>query len=166
MPFIRIILPLCGTSGGPAGDTLHENKALNRHVGWHEGCNIKSMRKHSKQMKAAEIEMLTARVRTIAQAVVSSHAADRMAQKGVTGREIELCLQHGVPVEIHNEASELRVVVRFAYGKPKVAVCVVVGLETGTIATTWKNAGSDSHSTLNLWAYQWNVNVCSLLATA
>jgi hypothetical protein len=120
-------------------------------------------RKHSKQMKAAEIEALTVRIRQIAKAVVSSHATDRMAQKGVTGRELELCLQYGAPVEIHNEASELRVVVRFAYGKPKVAVCVVVGLLSGTVATTWKNAGSDNHSTLNLWAYQWDVNVCNLL---
>lgn len=122
------------------------------------------MRKHSKQMKAAELEALTARCRTIGAALISSHATERMAQKGVTAKEISLCLQYGVPVEIHNEASELRVVLRFAYGKPKVAVCVVIGLESGTIATTWKNAGSDNHSTLNLYAYQWNINVCSLLA--
>lgn len=115
-------------------------------------------------MKAAEIEALTVRIRQIAKHVISTHAAERMAQKGVTGREIELALQYGLPVEIHNEANELRVVVRFAYGKPKVAICVVVGFVSGTIATTWKNAGSDNHSTLNLYAYQWNVNVCSLLA--
>lgn len=123
-------------------------------------------RKHITQMKPAEVVMLTAATRKLGQALITSHAADRMAQKGVTAKDINLCLQYGTPVEIHNEASELRVVLRFAYGKPKVATCVVLGLSTGTIATVWKNAGNDNHGSLNLWAYGWNVNVCTLLGVA
>lgn len=117
-------------------------------------------------MKQAEIEVLEVRVREIAATVISTHAADRMTQKGVTAKEIENCLKYGIAIEIHNEANELRAVIRHAYGKPKVAVCVVIGLASGTIATTWKNAGSDNHSTLNLYAYQWNVNVATVLAGA
>ncbi len=62
-----------------------------------------------------------------------------MAQKGVSGKEIEICLKYGHAVEFHDEANELRAVIRHAFGKPKVAVCVVIGLGTGTIATCWKN---------------------------
>ena len=121
-------------------------------------------RKHEKQMNGEEKAALITRVRQIAETVISTHAADRMAQKGVTAKEIENCLRYGFAVEIHNEASEWRAVIRHAYGRPKVAVCVVIGLETGTIVTTWKNAGSDNHATLNLNAYDLKVNVASLLA--
>ncbi len=86
-----------------------------------------------------------------------------MAQKGVTAKEIENCLKYGNGIEIHNEAGELRAVVRHAYGRPKVAVCVVIGLGSGTIVTTWKNSGSDNHKTLNVLAYGWQVNVVELL---
>ncbi len=114
-------------------------------------------------MKEAEKQALTSRIREVAETVISTHAAERMAQKGVTAREIENCLKYGNGIEIHNEQGELRAVVRHAYGRPKVAVCVVIGLESGTIVTTWKNSGSDNHKTLNVLAYGWQVNVVELL---
>lgn len=122
------------------------------------------MKRHRQQMKAAEIEALETRLRQITTTLLADHAEQRMAEKNVTPRDIELTLKYGQAIEIHNEASELRAVIRFAYGKPKVATCLVIGLETGTIVTTWKNAGNDNHGTLNLYAYQWDVNVASLLA--
>jgi hypothetical protein len=121
-------------------------------------------RKHREQMKASEIAALEISVRKVTARILSTHAAARMAEKGVTVKEIENCLKYGIAIEIHNEAGELRVVIRHAYGRPKVAVCLVIGLTSQTVVTTWKNAGSDSHSTLNLFKYQWNVNVASLLA--
>jgi hypothetical protein len=121
-------------------------------------------RKHETEMNEAEKAALTARIREIAETVISTHAADRMTQKGVTAKEIEICLRYGNGIEIHNEQGELRAVVRHAYGRPKVAICVVIGLETGLIVTTWKNAGSDNHKTLNTYAYGWKENVVSLLA--
>ena len=102
---------------------------------------------------AADREMTTQLVRQIAQTVISTHAADRMAQKGVTGREIEICLTYGSVIEVHDEAGEWRAVIRHAFGMPKVAVYVVIGIMTGTIVTCWKNAGSDNHATLNTLAY-------------
>jgi hypothetical protein len=122
------------------------------------------MRKHTKQMKQTEREALNTFIKQIAVHVVSTHAAERMTQKDVSAREIELCLQYGEGIEIHNDAGTPRAVVRFQYGRPKVAVCVVVELLTGKIVTVWKNAGSDNHQTLNLFAYQWTVNVAILLA--
>lgn len=124
-------------------------------------------RKHRKQMKAAEIGTLETHIRKVCARIIDgTHATDRMAQKGVTAKEIVNALKYGEVIEIHNEANELRAVVRFAYGRPKVAVCVVVGMETGTVVTCWKNAGQDNHQTLNLYAYTWNVNACALFAPA
>jgi len=92
-------------------------------------------------MKAAEIAALEISVRKVTAHILSTHAAYRMAQKGVTAKEIENCLKYGIAIEIHNEAGELRAVIRHAYGRPKVAICLVIGLESQTVVTTWKNAG-------------------------
>ena len=121
------------------------------------------MKTHRKYMKAAEIEALELRVREIAETVISTHAAERMHQKNVTAREIENCLRYGVVIELHDEAGELRMVVRHDSGRPKVGVVAVVAFETGTIVTVWRNAGSDNHATLNDFAYQRNVKIASIL---
>lgn len=120
------------------------------------------MKKHRQQMKAAEIATLEVAVRTYANPTFAQHAYDRMAEKHVTAREIELALKYGEVIEVHNEAGTLRSVVRFPYGKPKVAVCVVLDFDTNAVVTTWKNAGSDNHKTLNLLAYSWKVDVTTL----
>jgi|SRR5271166_844124 len=121
------------------------------------------MKTHYSLMTEADREMTTHLVRQVAETVISTHAAERMEQKIVTAREIEICLTYGRVIEVHDEAGEWRAVVRHAFGMPKVAVCVVIGLMTGTIVTTWKNAGSDNHKTLNRFAYE-KVNLASLLA--
>ena len=121
------------------------------------------MKKHESQMSSTEKEAITVRIREIAEVVISSHAADRMTQRVVSSKEIEICLKYGHVVELHDESNELRAVIRHSFGKPKVAVCVVVGLETGTIVTTWKNAGSDNHKTLNVYAYDKSADVLAML---
>ena len=110
------------------------------------------MKKHESQMSGAEKEAIAVRVREIAETVISSHAADRMNQKIVSSKEIEICLKYGQAVEL-----------RHGFGRPKVAVCVVVVLQTGTIVTTWKNAGSDNHKTLNVFAYDKSADVLAML---
>ena len=121
------------------------------------------MKKHESQMSQAEKETVAARVREIAEKIISTHAAGRMTQKGVTGRELEIALKYGHAVEIHDEANELRAVIRHAFGKPKVAVCAVVGLASGLVVTTWKNAGSDNHATLNAFVYDKAMPVLAML---
>lgn len=122
------------------------------------------MKRHRQQMSSREIEALEARTRKVTEALLIAHAEQRMAEKGITARDIELTLKYGIAIEINSDATdEYRAVVRHAYGKPKVATCMVLGLTSGKVVTTWKNAGSDNHSTLNLYAYQWNVNVANLL---
>ena len=139
--------------------------AFRASVVWQPVCNRHGMKRHEKQMSQAEKEVAVSRVRQIAETVISTHAADRMAQKNVTAREIENCLKYGRVIELNNDSpSEYRLVVRHDYGRPKVGVVVVVGVTTGTIVTTWKNAGSDSHATLNLYAYQLAVSALIALA--
>ncbi len=121
------------------------------------------MKKHENQMSGAEKAAIAMRVAEIAETIISTHAADRMAQKGVSGKEIEICLKYGHAVEMHDEANELRAVIRHSFGMPKVAVCVVIGLCSGTIVTTWKNAGNDNHATLNMFAYDKSMNVLAML---
>jgi hypothetical protein len=121
------------------------------------------MKKHEKDMSGAEKEAIAVRVREIAEVVISSHAADRMNQKIVTSKEIEICLKYGHAVELHDEAGEMRAVIRHGFGRPKVAVCVVIGIETGTLVTCWKNSGSDNHKTLNTFAYDKSADIMSLL---
>lgn len=121
------------------------------------------MKKHENQMNPAEKAAIAVRVSEIAATIISTHAADRMDQKKVTSKEIEICLKYGHAVEMHDEASELRAVIRHSFGKPKVAICVVIGLETGTIVTCWKNAGSDNHSTLNTFVYDKAMPVLAML---
>ncbi len=121
------------------------------------------MKKHENQMSGAEKAAIAMRVAEIAETIISTHAADRMAQKGVSGKEIEICLKYGHAVEMHNEANELRAVIRHSFGKPKIAVCVVIGLCSGTIVTTWKNNGSDSHKTLNVFVYDKSMPIVTLL---
>ncbi len=123
------------------------------------------MKRHEKQMNQAEKDDAVTRVRQIAETVISTHAADRMAQKNVTAKEIENCLKYGRVIELNDESpKEFRLVVRHDYGRPKVGVVVVVGVTTGTIVTTWKNAGADGHLTLNLYAYQLETSVIKALA--
>jgi hypothetical protein len=123
------------------------------------GYSVPVMKKHRQQMKAAEIATVESAVRTYANPTFAQHAYDRMAEKHVTAREIELTLKYGEVIEVHNETGTLR----FSYGKPKVAVCVVLDFETNAVVTTWKNAGSDNHKTLNLLAYSWKVDVTKLI---
>jgi hypothetical protein len=121
------------------------------------------MRKHRLQMKAEEITALETFVHENVQPMLGNHAADRMSEKGVTVDEIAKAVKFGQVVEIHNEATELRVLMRLAYGKPKVAVCVVVGLESKAAVTTWKNNAQDNHKSLDLGAYQWKVDARQLI---
>ena len=121
------------------------------------------MKTHYTLMNEADKQLATLLVRKIAATVTSTHAADRMAQKDITGREIEIALTYGRIIEVHDDAGEYRAVIRHDFGRPKVGVVVVISLTTGKIITTWKNAGSDNHRTLNGFVYQ-KVNLTQLLA--
>lgn len=122
------------------------------------------MKKHRVQMKQAEIEALEAHVRKLNCEAIGQHAAEWMAQKNVSAREIANSLRYGQAIELHNEAGEWRAVLRHQYGRPQVAVCAVFAIERGEVVTVWKNKGSDAHSTLDLSKYNFlGLNVCNLL---
>lgn len=126
------------------------------------------MKKHRQQMQPGEIAALESFIHSISP-VLDGHTFQRMCEKNIAVVDIENIFKHGAAVEIHNEAEELRAVVRYDAGKGKKAtgVVAVIGLQSGKIITAWRNDGGDNHSTLRITAYQWRVNVAELLqATA
>ena len=121
------------------------------------------MRKHRSQMKADEIKAVETHVRSMQPTLDITHATDRMNEKKVTPDEIAKAVRFGEVVEIHNEATELRVLMRLAFGRPKVAVCAVVSVESNKVVTTWKNAGADNHKTIDMSQYTWKANAVELI---
>lgn len=123
------------------------------------------MRKHFTQFSSDEKAAIANRLATIAaRRAFVDHAAERMAKKQVTAREIEIALRYGNAIEVHTEAGEVRALIAHTFGKPKVKVNVVISLETGTVITTWKNAATDNHSTLDKSLYGWQMDITKLLA--
>lgn len=122
------------------------------------------MRKHFSQMQPAELEEITKFIRSMQVRRECDHAEVRKAQKNVTPKELELVLKYGTPVEIHNEAGEARVLIRLTCGRPKVHICAVLGLQSATLVTVWKNAGSDNHATLDWSLYNWKIDTRTILA--
>jgi len=114
-------------------------------------------------MSPKEIAAIEGIAHSVGHTLILAHAASRMVQKDVSEREIENCLKYGHAIEVHNEASNLRIVLRHDYGRPKVGVCLVLELGTNAIITVWKNKGNDGHKTLDKWQYQWNIDLVKLL---
>lgn len=122
------------------------------------------MRKHFTEMNPEEKQAVMGRVAAIAaRRAFVDHAEERMQQKKVNARDIEIALRYGHVIEVHNESEELRCVVEHTFGRPKMRVCVVISLETGTVVTTWKNQVTDTHATLDKSQYGWNINLAALL---
>lgn len=80
----------------------------------------------------------------------TDHVLHRMASKGVTMSMLLGCLESGRIIEVHNEAGTLRAMLRDATG-----VCAVVDLHNRTVVTTYVNAASDRHNTLDRASYYW-----------
>ena len=112
-------------------------------------------------MSISEIQAVEAAAHKVASVRLGSHAAERMAEKGIKPSMVEACVRYGRAIEIHNEAWELRVVLR--HEQNRVATCVVLGLKSGTVVTVWKNRANDNHRTLDLSVYQWKADVASIL---
>ena len=128
---------------------------------------VSTGRKYHTQMNAAEKQAVELAVRAIAaRRAFVDHAEERMHQKHVAAKDIEICLRYGSVIELHNEAGELRALIQHSFGKPKVKVSVVIGLTSGNVVTTWKNSAMDNHSTVDISKYTWQVNVVSILAQA
>jgi hypothetical protein len=120
------------------------------------------MRKHRQQMSPAESAAIESTVRALAVERIARHAFDRMAEKGVSEAHILETLRTGQAIEIHNDANELRVLLR-ADVIGQWSACVVFSLDRQTVVTVWRNRVTDTHKTLRLNEYQWKVNVCELL---
>jgi len=114
-------------------------------------------------MTPAESEAIEQRVRSLDVQQIAHHAFQRMCQKGVTEQQILDTLRTGQAIEIHNDQNELRVLLR-ADVIGQWSACVVFSLDRQTVVTVWRNHVLDTHKTLRIGQYQWNINVCELLA--
>lgn len=121
------------------------------------------MRKHRQQMTIEEIASIETHVRKLNCEAVSQHAIERMGQKAVNARELANCLKYGEVFEAHNDTGEWRVLLRFAFGKPKVAVCAVFSIERGEVITVWKNVGQNAHRAIDMAQYPAGFNVKTVL---
>jgi hypothetical protein len=120
------------------------------------------MRKHRQQMTLAESQAIESVVRSLNVKAIAAHAISRMREKGVSEQHIEATLRTGQAIEIHNDANELRILLR-ADVIGFWSACVVFSLDRQTVVTVWRNQVTDTHKTLRLNEYQWKVNVCELL---
>ena len=120
------------------------------------------LRRHATQMTPAELTALTSIVRLFRadSYALAPHAREQAARKGISESAIREALQHGIPVELNkDEANRVNVLLRHESG-----TCVVVGLTTRRIVTTYFNSPTDQHRTLDKSLNTWAVNAAEVAA--
>lgn len=122
------------------------------------------LKKHRKQMTAAEIAVVERHVHSIRKfRADNSHLLHEMKHdkytKEITHKDIAKALKKGEVIEV---AEGHRALVRLTTGE-RSGVCVVISLRDDTVVTTWYNNPTDTHRTLDLSKYQWNVNAIDFI---
>jgi hypothetical protein len=120
-------------------------------------------RKHHSQMSRAELDKVTAIVRSIEPKFRSyGHTAQRLNERAVSEQEIRDTLLNGRVIEVSlTDRQDVRTLVR--WDSQTEAIVVAVSLRTGFICTAWKNSLADNHRTLNMGLYSRTLNVAALL---
>jgi hypothetical protein len=126
---------------------------------------MEMLRKHRKQMTPAEISAVENHVHSIRQfRATNTHLLHEMKHdkytKEITHDDIATALAHGEVIEV---TDRYRALVRLTHGN-RSGVCVVISLRDNTVVTTWFNNPTDSHRTLDLSKYQWNIDATQLVS--
>ena len=79
------------------------------------------------------------------------HLFERLTSKRITRDEVIIALQSGDVIEVQDGG---RIVLRSGGG-----IAVVACLRTLTIVTTWRNDVDDTHATLDLSEYTWQIDL-------
>lgn len=119
------------------------------------------IKKHIKQMTKEEVEILTDKVKDIAEKdlVLSEHAIERIEQKNVDKRQLKKLLNHFTVVEYkYYNPSYYRIVIRSRKHKKGENTCAVLD-NKGNIITVWKNQENFKHSNVDLSKYNANLKV-------
>jgi len=122
-------------------------------------------RKHVIQMNRREADEVTSFVNSVRtwKGFNQTHITERKAKWNVTDSEIVSALQTGEIIEVHNNVpGELRAVIRQDIGLR--SICVTVSLTTKSVVTMWVNTTNDSHATLRMEEYGWQINLVALMA--
>lgn len=123
------------------------------------------LKKHRKQMTAAEIATVENHVHSIRNfRAKNSHLLHEMKHDKytteITHDDIATTLAQGEVIEV---AERFRALVRLTKGE-RSGVCVVISLRDNEVVTTWYNNPTDTHRTLDLTKYQWNINAVEFIS--
>lgn len=129
-------------------------------------------RKHRNQMTPDEITFAETLIHSIQEWDVTGtdHARSEAAfkprvsgqtrgQSAISKQDIINTLKYGNVIELNDRG---RLVVRLMKGK-RAGTCVVVSIRDRKVVTVWYNDPRDTHATLRLSEYTWNVNVIDYL---
>lgn len=119
------------------------------------------MRKHFKQMTKPERQLLCGKVQEMLQNKlgVTTHAYERLKEKGITQEHINLIYSGYTLIEYHAMQNVPTVVIRSKKGLSGEQVCIAVMLKNGVLKSAWLNNIEDQHTTLNNTLYNAKLKV-------
>lgn len=123
-------------------------------------------RKHRQQMTLREIALIENLVHSQDKWLVTGdHTSRKMSDLGITWDEVTFVLKTGRVIEVNKNRdlcavfrSDVPIINPNHYPGTR-DICVVVNLPTRWVVTTWCNAITDLHCTLDLSQYRWKVNL-------
>lgn len=123
-----------------------------------------NQRKHWVQMSDAEFDRVVAEVKQVRSLELSTHAAERCVEKGISDSDIARAFRKHRVVEAHiNDPNDLRVVLRGKPNRNNVCVCIVISLLHHEVVTVYPNHKDDNHRTIDWGNYLWDTDLESYL---
>jgi|SRR5271157_835274 len=117
-------------------------------------------KKHFSQMSPRERQTVAAYVSKLPIKTRLSHYVDRATERSFTAQEVKDAVTTGDVIEVHDDAKpDLRALVRDDNG-----TCVVISLVTGDVITVFYNHPTDTHDTIDMGKYRWQVDLSRELA--
>jgi len=117
-------------------------------------------KKHFSQMSPRERQTVAAYVSKLPIKTSLSHYVDRATERSFTAQEVKDAVTTGDVIEVHDDAKpDLRALVRDDNG-----TCVVISLVTGDVITVFYNHPTDTHDTIDMGKYRWQVDLSRELA--
>lgn len=112
-------------------------------------------KKHFSQMSPRERQAVTAYVSKLPVKTIRSHYVDRATERSFTAQEVRDAITTGDVIEVHNDIpGDLRALVRDDKG-----TCVVISLVSGEVITVFYNHPTDTHDTIDMGKYRWQVDL-------
>ena len=116
-------------------------------------------RKHREQLTQKEIEFIEEIVHTVDEwkFAPGGHFAQRLVEKRLNKDSVLDALWNGSVIELTDAGTVLM--------RSKAGACVVADIKAQYLITCWRNAPSDTHLTLDLAEYAWQVDAVAFVKT-